>query len=105
MIKRLRLTIAAAGALLLSANISFAQVIAYDSGVQPGNQNYPASLGNDFTVNSPIVVTSLGAFASGGAAGFAGTITVGIYNTTTTLLVAGPISFSGNSAGSAGTYI
>ncbi len=91
--------------MLASTATTYAQVIAYDNGVQPGNQNYPASLGNDFTVNSPILVTSLGAFASGGAAGFTGTITVGIYSTTSMLLVTPTISFSGSSASSAGTYI
>jgi hypothetical protein len=88
---------------LTSANAA-TTFTAYDNGVQPGNQNYPASLGNDFTVNSAIIVSSLGAFASGGAAGFSGSITVGIYNTTTQALVAGPITFSGNTAASAGTY-
>ena len=92
-------------ALMLASTVTaYAQTSAYVYGVQPGNQNYSASLGNDFTVNSPTVVTSLGSFASGGSAGFAGTITVGIYNTTTTALVVGPLSLSGNTAASAGTY-
>jgi hypothetical protein len=101
--KKLKVLFTTAAILLASTATTYAQVIAYDNGVQPGNQNYPASLGNDFTVNSPIAVTSLGAFASGGAAGFAGTITVGIY-TTAGSLVAGPLSFSGSTATSAGTY-
>jgi hypothetical protein len=102
--KQLKTLFTTSAILLALTATSYAQVIAYDNGVQPGNQNYPASLGNDFTVNGPIIVTYLGAFASGGAAGFTGTITVGIYNTSTQALVAGPISFSGSSLASAGTY-
>jgi hypothetical protein len=102
--KQLNTLLITSAILLASTATSYAQIIAYDYGVQPGNQNYPASLGNDFTVNSPITITALGAFASGGAAGFSGTLTVGIYNTTTMALVAGPISFSGSSVASAGNY-
>jgi hypothetical protein len=92
-------------ALILGSTATmYAQTPAYTYGVQAGNQNYTASLGNDFTVNSPIVVTALGSFASGNSAGFAGTITVGIFNTTTTALVVGPLSLSGNTVASAGAY-
>ena len=57
-------------ALLLSANgIAGATTIAYDNvNLGQGNQDYGGSLGLDFTVNSPIFVTGLGAYDTGNPA-------------------------------------
>jgi hypothetical protein len=53
-------------------------------GDTPANQNWPGSLGLDFTVNSIVVVNGLGAFTNGGIP-----IDVAIYNATNGLLVPG----------------
>lgn len=58
-----------------------------------GNQAYGATIGLIFTVNSPINVTSLGAFdaalPTGAAHTLAGTLTTTIYNQTTQAAVSG----------------
>lgn len=51
--------------LFISTN-AIATTIAYDYIVQAGNQNWGGALGMDFDVLSPITITSLGAFDSGG---------------------------------------
>ena len=56
-------------------------------------------LGMDFVVNTPVTVTELGAFDSGGD-GFANTIHVGIYNVNTAALLG-----SADLIGTAGTLI
>ena len=63
--------------------------IAYADQSQNGNQNYTGTLGMDFTVgSSPITVYAVGAFDDLAHTG-QGSITVGIFNTTTQTLVAG----------------
>jgi hypothetical protein len=69
-----------------------------------GNQNWTGMLGNDFVANSNVTVSAIGAF-TGGTAGFAGTITVGLYDITNLnaiTTVISPLSFSG--AGGATPY-
>src|ERR1035441_5837234 len=56
-------------------------------------------LGMDFVVNTPVTVTELGAFDSGGD-GFANTIHVGIYNVNTAALLG-----SADLIGTVGTLI
>jgi len=51
---------------------------AYSTADTTGNQNYGGNLGLDFNVISPITITALGAFDSGGLA-FSPGVTVGIY--------------------------
>lgn len=75
------LAAAALVAVTLAPAAQAATVIAYSfSGAQASNQNFNGQLGMDFTVDTPITVTSLLAFDAG-ANGFApGTsITVGIF--------------------------
>lgn len=102
-----------AGALLLAAQAR--ATIAYDNpGGIPGGtygsttagmQDLPlCSLGLNFTVNAPIVVTALGAFDNGLTANLAGAdgssgVTVGIYNDTTKLLVGSTVLFTASSFG------
>src|SRR5436190_1438802 len=73
-------------AVLLTARQGRAQIIAYDAPLQPGNQAWTGNLGLDFDVNSPIRITSLGAFDNNGD-GFTGTVTVGIFDRSTTAQV------------------
>src|ERR1700691_2220458 len=62
---------------------------------EPGNQDWTGNLGLDFNVNSPIVVTALGAFNANGAAGFVGTVNVQIFNRTTTTGVGPVVTLTG----------
>jgi hypothetical protein len=78
----------AAACLVLGASAGRADFIAYDNAVVAANQDFGNSLGLDFVVNKPILVTALGAFNSGipaaliGADGVSG-VTVQIYDNTT----------------------
>ncbi|MES2901932.1 MAG: PEP-CTERM sorting domain-containing protein [Pseudomonadota bacterium] len=74
-----------------------AGVLALDSTRQVGNQDWTGSLGMDFDVLSPIMVTGLGAFDSGHD-GFANAITVGIFNRDTGLLVSSSILTNANTS-------
>ena len=90
---RIKLSVVAAGAFLLFASMTQAQIIAYDTPIQGGNQGYGGNLGIDFDVNSPILVTSLGVFDSL-ADGITGPIQVGIFNRDTTALVGTTCTFT-----------
>jgi hypothetical protein len=74
--------------------LSAATAYTIDS-AQPGNQGFTGSLGMDFDVNAPILITALGVFDSS-ANGISGTEQVGIYdrNNTATPLIP-YISFTG----------
>ncbi len=63
-----------------------ASTVALDSTRLTGNQSWTGALGMDFNVLAPIWITELGAFDSG-ANGFANSISVGIFNRNTGLLV------------------
>ena len=65
-------------ALLSVAATASADTIVFTNQPGPGSQQ-GYLLGMDFTVNSPVSVTQLGAFDSGGD-GFSGTIQVGIFD-------------------------
>lgn len=88
--------VTAAAAFLLSAAITHAQVVAFDTNIQPGNQSWTGNLGLDFNVTAghPILVTALGAFDNN-ADGFTGTVNVTIYNRDTVVQVCGPVAISG----------
>ncbi len=85
-----------------------ADTIAYDNQPTGGLQNYGNNLGLDFTVNSPILITQLGAFDNGvvanlnGVAGGTG-IDVGIFSLSSETLVGTSVHF--NSTTDAGTQI
>ncbi|MBK8698862.1 MAG: HYR domain-containing protein [Saprospiraceae bacterium] len=68
-------------------------VVAYSSAETAGNQPYTQRLGMSFTVNSPVVISDLGAFDSDGD-GLLSTIQVGIIRSDGAVM-AGPISLSG----------
>ncbi len=68
-------------------------------GAQSGDG--PWALGNDFTVNSPIIITELGAFDSGSDGIFSSPVSVAIYNADTQQLVSPVVSFSTASPGTA----
>src|SRR5260370_38249721 len=72
----------------LAGFASAAATVAYNDPTGTGNQTYTGSLGMDFNVISPILITALGAYDSD-QNGFNGTITTDIYDRTTSLLVAG----------------
>jgi hypothetical protein len=71
----------------LSSSNSWGAIIAYDNTVQTGNQAFTGPLGMDFNVNSPIVVTALGVFDSGGGL-LRNTLTATLYNRATQTAVA-----------------
>jgi uncharacterized repeat protein (TIGR01451 family) len=73
------LSLAVAVVLMLSATLAYADTIAYADPLYAGNQAFAGNLGSDFNVNSPIVVTQLGAFDANGN-GFAAVVFVQIYN-------------------------
>ncbi|MCW3055581.1 MAG: hypothetical protein JWN14_4751 [Chthonomonadales bacterium] len=103
------------GCTLISGVVSAQTFTAFDlSSPTPGNTLYSATVGVAFTVNSPIVVTSLGAFdAATPGAGVPvahtlnGTIVTTIYNSLTQAPVAGlSTSFTAASPGTlAGGYL
>lgn len=73
-------------------------IVAFDNSSVVANQSFggPYTLGMDFTVNSSIIVTSVGAFDAG-ADGFLSSIPVAIYNVANGQLVAGTsVNLSGN---------
>jgi hypothetical protein len=78
------IALAAMGATSANAGVSFMpyQISAGDT----VNQFWPGSLGMDFTVNAPIVVTSFGAWEPNGIPAGA-TLTASIYNQTTQAVV------------------
>jgi hypothetical protein len=76
---RLLCRLASLALLLVAVGPARAGVIqAYFTADTTGNQAFGGNLGLDFNVNSPITVTALGAFDSGGL-GFAPGITVGLF--------------------------
>ena len=80
----------------LSAASAMAADVYYNPLPSSGNQNFTGMLGNDFLVHRDVTVTAIGAF-NGYAAGFSGTITVGLYDITDLLeihTVISPHSFS-----------
>jgi hypothetical protein len=93
--------LALTAAALLSAAPASAAVVYQDSIGAP-LQNYPGRLGMDFQVNSPILVTALGAFDNGiqlNLNGVSGNgVTIALFNVTTGTQI-GPSAFF-NSAGS-----
>lgn len=87
-------------ALSLSFGASAAMVTAIDTSSQAGNQQFSGSLGSDFTVNSPITISALGAFVGSNntPTGLSPAVTVSIYNTATSALVTSEtVSGSANS--------
>ncbi len=103
----------ALGASVVGGAVSAQTFTAFDlTTPAPGNQQYGATLGVAFTVNSPIVVTSLGAFDAAipnttTAHTLNGTIVTTIYNATTQAAVAGlSATFTAASPGTlAGGYL
>jgi hypothetical protein len=83
-------------ACLISCSIASADTIAIDAGAQTGNQQWTGAGGTDFNVLSPVLITALGAFDSGGD-GFSGAIRVVIYNRNTQTQVTPVISLTGTS--------
>jgi hypothetical protein len=83
------------GVLFRTADVA-ASVNAYSIATnQPGNQQWAGTLGMDFHVNSPIVVTALGVFDADGD-GIAGTLLVAIFDSATMTPVTPILSFSGS---------
>ncbi len=88
----------------LFATSTMAADIFYNPLPSNGNQSFAGMLGNDFLVNSDVVVSAIGAF-TGDTAGFSGTVMVGLYDITDLQeihTVISPYSFSG--AGGATPY-
>ena len=86
------------GLLLLLGSGVMAFASSYTAYIVPsgttGNQDFNGSLGMDFDVNMPIVVTSLGAFDSG-QDGFQNAITVALFNRVTEQIVGSTVTFTG----------
>ena len=72
-----------------------ATTIAYADPTGQGVQSFSGNLALTFTVVSPIMVDDLGVFNASGSGTITGTISVAIYNTGTSALVAGPVTFHG----------
>jgi len=92
--------------LALGAASTMAEDVFYNPHFGDGNQNFAGMLGNDFVVNSNVTVSAIGAF-TGGTAGFAGTITVGLYDITNLnaiTTVISPYTFSGAGGGTPYTW-
>lgn len=68
-----------------------------------GNQVFTGGVGLDFAVNSPVVITALGAFDAG-AKQFNTDVMVGIYNLTTSSFVSPLVNFNGHTAASGNAY-
>jgi hypothetical protein len=80
--------LAAVFMLIVWAAAAHADIIAYDVPAGTiGNQNWTGSLGMDFDVNTPIAVTAMGVYESGGSIINGGTLDVEIFNATTQLPV------------------
>ena len=86
--------IVAIALLLLSPAVIHAQVIAYSSTLQAGNQGWPGNMGLDFDVNNPITILALGAFDNNGD-GFSGSVRVAIFNRDTSALATPAVTFTG----------
>lgn len=91
--------------LAFSTSAMHADTIAYGNAAGvPGRQNFGNSLGLDFDVNSPIVVTQLGAFNDGdpnllaGVSGGLG-VTVAIYDRVTQTQVGQEVTFTPSNPG------
>jgi len=104
-VKKLALGLAVGGLLVWQAGAT----IAYDApSTTLGNQGFhggndgPWNLGEQFTVNSAVTVTELGAFDSGLNGWGTETITVAIYNSANAI-VGSSVAFSGISGPSEGT--
>jgi hypothetical protein len=69
---------------LLAVRPVAAATIAYMDPADVGNQIWNGSLGQDFTVNSPITVTELGVFDSGQTGTIGGTLEVAIFSSSGT---------------------
>jgi hypothetical protein len=89
--------------LITNAGAARADIIAYDNAAVAANQGFGNSLGLDFNVNTPILVTALGAFDSGVVGNLAGVdgsgVTVGIYDRTTGTLFGPSVHFTPASFG------
>ncbi len=90
-----------------SSGQTLASIIAYDNGAPAhpaGIQNWQGNLGLDFTVDKTISVTALGAFDDGNPANLVGTrhngVVVGIFNLSTSSLVAPTVLLTPTSFGS-----
>jgi hypothetical protein len=89
------------GVMLLAAGVLLSGPakadIVYQDSSAASNQGIQGSIGMDFTVNQPILVTALGAFDSGTVANLAGVqgqgVQVGIFNLSTMLLVGPSVTF------------
>lgn len=91
----LRVAAFAVGALCVAATSARATTIVFNNAVQAGTQSGYV-LGMDFTVNSAVTVTELGAFDDNGD-GFGGdSIQVGIFDLETGLLVGPSATFTGS---------
>jgi hypothetical protein len=71
----------------------------YNVGVVGQQNNGPWALGNDFTVNTPITVTALGAFDSGSDGIFTSPVDVALYDADSGALVSQVVNFSTASPG------
>lgn len=93
------------GGTLFGGAVSAQTFTAFDlASPAPGNEQFGGTLGIEFTVNSPILVTSLGAFDAASANGSAhtlnGSLITTIYNSATQLAVPGLTStFSASDPG------
>ena len=93
----------AAVPLALAATGANAATVFDTSTSTPGNQLFTGGVGLDFAVNSPIVITALGAFDAG-AKQFNTDVIVGIYNLTTSSFVSPLVNFNGSTATSGNAY-
>lgn len=86
-------------ALLGGWNVGAAIVFEVPSGTD-GQQSISGGfvIGMDFDVNNPVTIVQLGAYDAGGN-GFAGTLTVGIFNRDTGLLYGSSLTFTPDDAG------
>ena len=100
------------GGMVIGGAVSAQTITAFDlASPVPGNQQYGATVGVEISVNTPIVVTSLGAFDAANATGTAhtlnGTIITTIYSSVNQQAVAGlSTTFTAASPGTlAGGYL
>jgi hypothetical protein len=75
-----------------------ADTVAYADPGNQGTQGFGGNLGLNFSVVSPITVTSLGAFNASGTGIITGTIQVVIFNTTTNTEVTPVVTFGPNAS-------
>ena len=93
----------AAVPLALAATGANAATVFDTPATTPGSQVYTGGVGLDFAVNSPVVITALGAFDAG-AKQFTTNVMVGIYNLTTSSFVNPVVNFKGYTAASGNAY-